>query len=29
MLFMILPIHKVVRARMAETVSRLYNIPSS
>jgi arginyl-tRNA synthetase len=26
---MILPIHKVVRARMAETVSRLYNIPSS
>src|SRR5919107_3569447 len=26
---MILPIHKVVRARMAETVSRLYDIPSS
>src|SRR5215203_2684032 len=26
---MILPIHKVVRARMAEAVSRLYNIPSS
>src|SRR5215212_6611601 len=26
---MILPIHKVVRARIAETVSRLYNIPPS